>query len=136
VIQPLGPSGPPPGAPGGTQKKPTIVLAVLVGVLAAATAVFVILFLLEKGAISDTNGQVSSTEQQISGEKDKLSDVKAQVDTLEQEGQDLQTTHDDFKSCYDAAKTALDLGGSGASDAELQAAIDKMQAECPRGIGT
>lgn len=135
-MQPVGPVGPPPGSPGGTQKKPTIVLAVLVGVLAAATAVFVILFLLEKSAINDTNGQVSSTEQQITDEKGKLSDVKAQVDTLQQEGQDLQSNKDELQACYDSAKDALQKGQSGVSEDVLQAAIDKMQADCAEGTGT
>jgi cell division protein FtsL len=107
------------------------VLAVLVGVLVAAAGLFVVLFLLEKGAVADTRNETAVTEQQISDQRDKLADAKAEVDDLEQQGQELQSTHDKLQTCYDSAKKALQTGQTG-TEQELSDAVDQMLTDCER----
>jgi cell division protein FtsB len=128
IQQPVGPVGPPPGTPGGTQGKSPIVQAIVVGVLVIATGVFVFLFLGEKGGIADTNTEVSSVEQQIKDEKKKLTDARAEVGTLEEEGADLQSTNDELQACSDAAKAAIQAVDADSPTA--QDAINDMLDKC------
>lgn len=131
MSQPYVPTGPSPGTPGGAQRKTTIVLAILVTVLVLAAGLFVALFLIEKGAVADTNSQVSSTEQQITDQKKKLSDTKTEVDDLEAKGQELQSDHDKLQACADSAKKALQAGQTG-TEQELSDAVDQMLTDCVR----
>jgi hypothetical protein len=117
--------------PNGTQRRTTIVLGVLVAVLVAAVGVFLTLFLIERGAVSDAQGQVTVTERQIAGEKDTLSDTRASVSDLQQQGKDLQTTNDQMQACADASKKTIQVAANG-TDADLNAAIDEMLIACVR----
>jgi peptidoglycan hydrolase CwlO-like protein len=133
VSQPYAmPGGPAPGQPGESKKKTTVILAVVVVVLALAAALFVTLFLVERGAVADTNSQVSNTEQQISDQKKQLKDAKAEVDDLVQQGQDLQSKHDKLQACVDSTKKALQAGQTG-TDQELTDAVSQMIEDCPDG---
>ncbi|TDV55031.1 hypothetical protein [Actinophytocola oryzae] len=135
MIQPMTPTGPPPGEPGGTQRRTTIILGVLVAVLVIAAGLFVTLFLVERGAVADVNDQVSVTERQIADQKDKLSDTKSAVDDLEQQGQDLKSTNDYLKTCADSSKKAIKAAQTG-TEQELSDAIDQMLLDCVRQEGT
>lgn len=115
----------------GTQRKTTIVLAVLVAVLVIAAGLFLFLFLNERGATNEARDQVSATERQITGERDRLADTKSTVDQLEQEGQTLQSTNDKYQKCAAASKKAIQAVQAN-DDAALDAAIDEMLVECSR----
>jgi septal ring factor EnvC (AmiA/AmiB activator) len=118
--------------PNGTQRRTTIMLGVLVAVLVAAVGVFLTLFLMERGAVSDAEGQVSVTEKQIADEKDQLADTKSTADELAQQGQDLQTTNEQLQGCADASKKTIQVASTNGSDADLNAAIDEMLIACVR----
>jgi hypothetical protein len=127
VIQPADASG--------TQRRTTIVLAVLVTVLVAAAGLFLTLFLMEKSETGKVSDQLSVTEREIVGEQDRLADTRSTVDDLEAKGEDLQATNDYLQKCADASKETIRVAGAG-SDEELQAAIDQMLIDCVRQEGT
>lgn len=106
-------------------------LGVLVGVLVAAVGLFLTLFLLERGAVSDARSQVSTAEREIADDKKQLADTRSAVDGLEEQGQDLQSTNETLQACADASKKTIQVAGTG-SDADLQAAIDEMLIACVR----
>jgi septal ring factor EnvC (AmiA/AmiB activator) len=116
----------------GTQRRTTIVLASLVAVLVIAAGLFVALFLIERGAVSEANDQISSTEREIAGQQDKLGDAKSSVDDLEAKGQELQTNNDKLQACADSAKKAL-RAAQADNDTDLTAAINEMLTNCVRG---
>jgi uncharacterized protein HemX len=109
----------------------TIVLVVVVVVLVLAAGLFVTLFVMEKGAVSDANAELSSTEQQLKAQNDNLSDTKSEADDLESQGKDLQATHDYMQKCADSSKASIQAAQSG-TDQQLSDAIDQMLLDCVR----
>src|SRR5688500_16377869 len=103
-------------------RKTTVMLAIVLGVLVAATGVFATLFLLERSANADVRNQVTVTERELAGARDRLGTVKSTVDELADEERDLTDANDALRACADPTKTALQT----VEQAALEAAIDQM----------
>lgn len=109
-------------------RKTTVMLTIVLGVLVAATGVFVTLFMLERTATEDVRGQVTVTEQELAGARDRLGTVKSTVDELAAEEQDLTDANDALHACADPTRTALVT----LDEAAMEDAIDQMLLHCGR----
>ena len=112
-------------------RKTTVMLAIVLGVLVAATGVFVTLYLVERSATADVGGQVAVTERELAGARDRLGTVQSSVDTLADEERDLVDAGDALRACADPTKAALHAVRAG-DDPALSAAVDKMLLHCGR----
>lgn len=112
-------------------RKTTVTLAIVLGVLVAATGVFVTLFLLERAAAAEVGGQVTVRERELDGARDRLATVKSTVDDLADEELDLVDTGDALRACADPAKAALDAARADNKQA-LSDAVDEMLLHCGR----
>lgn len=104
---------------------------VVVGVLVAATGLFVALFLVERAAAAEAGEQVTVTEREMADARERLADSKSTVDDLEEERQGLESANDALRVCADPAKTSIEAATTG-SDAELSSAISQMLLHCGR----
>lgn len=109
----------------------TVMLAIVVGVLVAATGVFVTLFLVERSAAGDVGVQVTVTEQELAGAQDRFADYQSTVDELADEERDLVGTNDALHACADPAKASIAAVRAG-DDQALSDAIDQMLLHCGR----
>jgi uncharacterized protein (DUF3084 family) len=109
-------------------RKTTVMLAIVLGVLVAATGVFVTLFMLERSASAEVHDQTTVTERELAGARDRLGTIKSTMDDLADEERELSDTNDALHACADPTKTALQT----VDDAALEAAIDQMLLHCGR----
>ena len=109
-------------------RKTTVLLAIVLGVLIAATGVFVTLFMLERSAAEDVRRQTAVTERELAGVRDRHGTVQSTLDELADEERDLADTNDALHACADPTRTALRT----VDDAALEAAIDQMLLHCGR----
>ncbi len=112
-------------------RKTTVMLSIVLGVLVAATGVFVTLYLMERSATEDVNRQIAVTERELAGARDRLATVQSTVDQLADEERDLVDANDALHACADPTKAALDAVETG-DDGALTAAIDQMLSHCAR----
>jgi len=112
-------------------RRTTAMLAIVLGVLLAATAAFVTLFLLERSAAGEVGGQVTVTERELGGARDDLAAVKSTVDELADEQRDLEDATDALRACADPTKASIDAVRAG-DDEALSDAIDQMLLHCGR----
>jgi uncharacterized protein (DUF3084 family) len=112
-------------------RKTTVMLAIVLGVLVAATGVFVTLYFIERSATEDVGGQVAVTERELSGARDRLGTVQSTVDELADEERDLVDANDALRACADPTKAALRAVEEG-DDPALSAAVDQMLLHCGR----
>ena len=113
------------------ERKTTVMLAIVLGVLVAATGVFVTLFLLERSAAAEIGGQVTVKERELDGARDRLATVKSTVDELGGEEQDLVDAGDALRACADPAKASLEAVQAG-NDQALSDAVGDMLLHCGR----
>lgn len=112
-------------------RRTTAMLAIVLGVLLAATGAFVTLFLLERSAAGEVGGQVTVTERELAGARDRLATVKSTLDELADEQRDLEDANDALRACADPTKAAIDAVRAG-DDEALSAGIDQMLLHCGR----
>jgi hypothetical protein len=112
-------------------RKTTVMLSVVLGVLLAATGVFVTLYLVERSATGDVGRQIAVTDKELAGARDRLDTVRSTVDKLADEERDLTDANDALHACADPTKAALQAV-SNRDDAALNAAIDQMLLHCAR----
>ncbi|MFI7675869.1 hypothetical protein [Actinophytocola sp. NPDC049390] len=112
-------------------RKTTVVLAIVLGVLVAATGVFVTLYLIERSATAEVDGQVAVTERELAGARDRLSTVRSNMDKLADEERDLVDAGDALRACAEPTGDALRAGRTG-DDPALAAAVDQMLLHCTR----
>ncbi|GAB1516047.1 hypothetical protein [Actinophytocola sp. KF-1] len=109
----------------------TVVLAIVLGVLVAATGLFATLYLVARSATADVDGQVTVTERELAGARDRLGTVRSTVDELAAEERDLVDAGDALRACADPTKDAL-LAVAEGDDPALSAAVDRMLLHCGR----
>ena len=106
-------------------------IVVLIGVLVAATGLFVTLFLVERAAAGEVGAQVTVLEEETADARARLSDRRSTVDDLEEERQGLESANDALRACADPAKSSIEAAKTG-TDAELSSAIEQMLLHCGR----
>lgn len=112
-------------------RRTTVMLAIVLGVLLAATGAFVTLFLIERSAADEVGGQVTVTERELAGAQDRLATVKSTVDEMADEQRDLEDAADALRACADPTKASIDAVQAG-DDEALDDGIDQMLLHCGR----
>jgi uncharacterized protein (DUF3084 family) len=112
-------------------RRTTVVVAIVLGVLVAATGAFVTLFLVERSAAEEIGGQIAVTERELSDARDRLGTSKSTVDELRDEEQVLTDDVDALRACADPTKASIDAVRAG-DDQALSDAIDQMLLHCGR----
>ena len=112
-------------------RKTTVMLAIVLGVLVAATGVFATLYLVERAATADVGGEIAVTERELAGARDRLGTLRSTVDKLGDEERDLVDANDALRACADPTKDALRAVQEG-DDPALSAAVDRMLLHCRR----
>lgn len=115
----------------GERKATTAMLAVVLGVLLAATGVFGTLFLLERSAAAEVREQVTVREKELAGARDRLDTEQSTVDKLADEERDLVDANDALRACADPAEAALAAARAGEKQA-LSDAVGDMLLHCER----
>jgi hypothetical protein len=108
-----------------------IVLAVAVGVLVAATALFIVLYANKQADIRQTEEQIGTTVSSIADSGARLADIKSTVDKLDTERDRLTTLNTELRACSDAAKASI-VAVQKADKAAFDAAMDKILSKCRR----
>lgn len=112
-------------------RRTTVMFAIVLGVLVAATGAFVTLFLAERSAADEVGGQVTVTERELGDAKDRLAADRSTVDELAEEERDLTDANDALHACADPTKASIDAVRAG-NDQALSDAIDQMLLHCGR----
>jgi hypothetical protein len=108
-----------------------IFLAVAVGVLVAATALFIVLYAKKQGDIRQVEERIGTTGSSVTGGNARLADTKSTVDKLDTERIRLNTVNTELRTCHDAAKDSI-AAARKADKAAFDAAMDKIFTKCRR----
>jgi hypothetical protein len=115
-----------------TGRRGTVVtLAVAVGVLVAATALFVVLYVMEQTGIGRVEEQIGTAEGSIADGTERITIMKSTVDELDAERTRLATTNTDLHACADAAKDSVSAAQR-ADKPAFDAAMNKVFVHCRR----
>jgi hypothetical protein len=106
-------------------------LVVLVGVLVAATGLFVTLFVLERTAAGAAGERVAVAERELADARDRLAANRSTMDELAAERQGLESANDALRVCADPARSSIEAATTG-TDEDLSSAIQRMLALCGR----
>lgn len=112
-------------------RRTTVMIAIVLGVLVAATGAFVTLFLLERSAAGEVGGQVTVTERELGDARDRLGTEKSTVDELADEEQTLTDANEALRACADPTKASI-AAVKADNDQALSDAIDQMLLHCGR----
>jgi flagellar basal body-associated protein FliL len=108
-----------------------ISLAVAVGVLVAATALFIVLYGNKQADIRQVEERVGTTVSLVAEQNARLADTKSTVDKLDAERTRLTTLNAELRTCSDAAKASV-VAAQKADKAAFDAAMDKIFTKCRR----
>ncbi|MBP2330585.1 septal ring factor EnvC (AmiA/AmiB activator) [Kibdelosporangium banguiense] len=108
-----------------------ISLAVAVGVLVAATALFIVLYAQKQDDIRQVEERIGTTGNSIAGENARLADIKSTIGRLDIERTRLSTVNTDLRACHDAARDSIAAART-ADKAAFDAAINKVFSKCRR----
>ncbi|CAM4235038.1 hypothetical protein KIPE111705_45805 [Kibdelosporangium persicum] len=108
-----------------------VTLAVAAGVLVAATALFVVLYVREQTEISRVEERIATAEVSIAGGNERITVMKSTVDELDAERARLTTMNAELHACADAAKDSV-AAARRANEAAFGAAMGKAFVHCRR----
>jgi hypothetical protein len=106
-----------------------VTLAVVVGLLVAATGVFVALYVMKRGDVERATGEVTRTERAIDDRQVRLNGIESTVDDLEAERTRLEDDNERLHACADPTRAMFAAAQSG-DRAALDAAIDDVVQNC------
>ncbi|MFC0105839.1 hypothetical protein [Kibdelosporangium aridum] len=106
-------------------------LAVAFGVLVAATALFVVLYVQQQNDISQLAERIDTPERSITDRTARLGTVKSTVEELRAEQSRLTTTNTEMRACATANKDSI-AAVQRADKAAFDAAITKFFINCRR----
>ncbi len=115
----------------GTKRRTSIVFTVLIGVLVAATGVFVSLYLVERAEAKEVGEQSASVERQVSDARAEARDNRSAAAELVDARTDLQAENDTLRACADPTRDSIAAVRAG-DDAALDVAIGQMLSNCGR----
>jgi hypothetical protein len=104
-----------------------VTLAVVLGLLVAATGLFVVLYLNEKDGAVRASGDVARTESAIDGRGHRLASIKSAVDTLDAEKSRLDSDNRELHACADPSSDLVE-----AARARDEAGVKKASSEVLR----
>src|SRR5690606_33758341 len=104
---------------------------IVLGVLIAATGVFVTVYAVERSAAEDVGRQIAVTERELAGVSDRLATIGSSVDELADTYRDLEAVNDVLRACTDPTKAAL-RAVKRRDDPGLSSAIEQMLLHCGR----
>ncbi|ALG09196.1 hypothetical protein [Kibdelosporangium phytohabitans] len=84
-----------------------VFLAVAIGLLVAATALFVVLYVKKQTDLGKVSDQIRTTEVSVADQSKRLTTVKAAVADLDTERSQLSTTNAKLRLCSDAARNSV-----------------------------
>jgi hypothetical protein len=108
-----------------------VTLAVVVGLLVAATGVFVALYVMKRGDVERATGEVTRTERAIDSRQARLDSIKSTVDDLKAERTRLEGDNTRLHACVDPTRAMFAAAQAG-DKAALDAAIDDVVRNCGR----
>lgn len=117
--------------PPGIRRSTVTALAVVAGVLVAAAALFVTLFLVERAGIARLDDDLAGIERKLDDANARLATGQSTVDVLDQKQVELGNAIAELRSCADPSKAAVVAANTG-DDAGLDAAIRHVLRNCGR----
>ncbi len=106
-------------------------LAVAVGVLVAATALFVVLYVQKQNDIGQLAERIETTERSIADRTARLGTVKSTVEELDAERSRLTSTNTELRACTTATKDSI-AAAQRADKTAFDAAMAKAFINCRR----
>ncbi|ONI82941.1 hypothetical protein ALI144C_17965 [Actinosynnema sp. ALI-1.44] len=106
-------------------------LAVAVGVLVAATALFVVLYVQKQTDIGKVSDQIGTSEVSLADRTTRLARAKSAVADLDTERTQLNTTNTKLRSCSDAARNSV-AAAQRSDKTAFEAAMAKAFIHCRR----
>jgi hypothetical protein len=108
-----------------------VTLAVVVGLLVAATGALVVLYVMKQGDAGRVAGEVARTERTVDTRQDRLASIESTVDDLDAERGRLDDENQKLHACADPAKDSI-AAARARDRAALDAALDKVVQNCER----
>jgi septal ring factor EnvC (AmiA/AmiB activator) len=108
-----------------------VTLALVVGLLVAATGVLVVLYVVKQGDTGRLAGEVARTERTIDTRQDRLASLESTVDELDDERSRLDGENRKLHACADPAKDSITAAKAG-DRAALDKALDEVVQNCER----
>lgn len=115
----------------GAKRRNTAVFVVLIGVLTAATGLFVSRYLVDRKGAAELGEQATAVEREVSAARAEVRDNRSTKDELVEQHADLQAENDTLHACADPTKASIEAFLAD-DDAALSAAIDQMFLHCGR----
>lgn len=106
-------------------------LAVTVGVSVAATAVFVVLYVMKQTDIGQAEAEIATTGTSLADENARLAAAKSTVDELGAEWSRLSTANAELRACADPARDSV-RAAQRQDTAAFEVAMDKVFTNCRR----
>jgi hypothetical protein len=108
-----------------------VTLAVVVGLLVAATGVFVALYVMKRGDVERATGEIARTERTIDNRQERLGSIESTVDQLEAARTGLEDDNQRLHACADPARDMFAAAQAG-DKAALDEAVDGVVRNCAR----
>lgn len=115
----------------GAKRRNTAVFVVLIGVLVAATGLFVSLYLVERKGAAEVGEQAAAVEREVAASRDEARANRSTKDELVDQHSDLQAENDTLHACADPTKASIEAFLAD-DDAAFSTAIDQMYLYCGR----
>lgn len=113
------------------RRGPLVALAVVVGLLVAATGVLAVLYLVQHGESGRAAGEVARTERAVDDRQDRLASIESTVDDLDAKRSRLEGDNRKLRACADPARDIV-LAAQAGDKAALAEAIDEVLRNCER----
>lgn len=104
-----------------------VTLAIVLGLLVAATGVFVTLYTNKQGDAERAAGELARTERTIDSRQDRLDSIESTMDELDSDRTRLEGENGRLHACADPAKDMIDAARSGDEAGFNAASADAIQ---------
>jgi hypothetical protein len=115
----------------GAKRTNTAVFVVLIGVLAAATGLFVSLYLVERKGAAEVGERATAVEREVSAAQAEARDNRSTKDAAVDAHAGLRAENDTLHACADPTKASIEAFLID-DDAAFSAAVDQMFLHCGR----
>jgi len=113
------------------RRRTVVLLAVAVGLLAAAAGLLGTRYVMQRGDTGAVNQQVATTERELADANTRLAANTSTLDELDQEREELENTGATLHACADPAAASVAAVRAG-DDTALSNAVDLMLVNCGR----